>query len=247
MAIRIDASGDDLRRSTILPGVAAFTACGWAHVVADTGAGVYQALCILEDTAVAWNGLYWEGGTNGSAVISSAAGETNLASRPATGLPFFWAVTSTTPGAGSLIGYLSAATTNTFTSASTTGSDVTPNRLTWGNDSALSWCSGRFSCLKVWDAVLTQAELEHEKWSIRPKRWANIHLWCPARIATELFDLSGNGRTLTATGTLTTEDGPPVPWGSGSIILPFAAAAAGTTFTKITGERFGLAGGRGLA
>ena len=246
MAIRIDASGDDLRRASP-PDESAITVSGWSNVVADRGLDTYQGLAVLEGTVAAtYNGFYWEGNSEAARMESGAAGA-NFASRPAVGTWFFWAMTSTTAGAGSLIGYWSAATSSTFVTASTTGQASTTNRLTLGNDTALSWMSGRFSAIKVWDAVLTQAELEQEKWSIRPRRWANLHLWAPCRIATELADYSGNGRTLTATGTLTTEDGPPVPWGAGSIILPFVAAAAGTTFTKIAGERFGLAGGRGLA
>ena len=246
MAIRINAGTDDLRRSAP-PDESALTMCGWTRVIADTGAA-YQALGGIEDTGLGvWNILYWEGATSNAMAISSGAAEVNFASRPAVGTWFFWAITSTTAGAGSLIGYWSLATSSTFNSASTTGQAGTSDRLTIGNDSGASnFLDGRFAAIKVWDAVLTQAELEQEKWSIRPRRWANIHLWAPCRIATELADYSGNGRTLTATGTLTTEDGPPVPWGAGSIILPFVAAAAGTTFTKITGERFGLAGGRGL-
>lgn len=252
MAIRIDAAGDDLRRTSGVPDESALTICGWSYVTADRGVATYQALGGIENTGDgSWNILYWEGGTDGSMAISSGAAETNLASRPALNTWFFWALTSTTAGAGSLIGYWSAVNSSTFVSASTTGQAMTPNLLIIGNDSVGSWLNGRFANIKVWDAVLTQTELEQEKWSVRPRRFANLHLWAPCRIASELFDYSGNGRTLTATGTLTTEDGPPVPWGANSIVVPFAAAVTPTVFVRIvspgSGPGMRIAGNGGLA
>lgn len=227
MSIRIDASGDDLRRTANLPDESAFTMCGWSYVVADRGAS-YQALGGIEGSGGTWNILYWEGGTSDAMAISSGAAEASFASRPATGTWFFWAVTSTTAAAGSLIGYWSAANSNTFNTQSTTGQASTVNRLTVGNDTALSWLSGRFQYVKCWDAVLTQAELEQEKWSATPKRFANLNFWWPARNSAETQDWGNNKRNATATGTLTTEDGPPVTWSGVPIgFRSFSPAVAG--------------------
>lgn len=229
MAIRIDASGDDLRRTANLPLSSGLTVCGWAYIVTDRGVGTYQALAVLENTALGtYDGLYWEASTDGSMTVESNIAAANMASRPGTGAWFFWAMTSTTAGAGSFIGYQSAATTNTFTTVSTTGAAIlAPDRLTIGNDSAGSWSSARFSGIKIWDVVLTQAQLEQEKWSYVPRYTASSNGWYPGRIAPEVYDFSGLGRNLTATGTLTTEDGPPVSWGGASYLYPYTAPAAG--------------------
>ena len=252
MSARIDASTDDIRRSVGVPDEAAFTATGWSYVVADRGAAVYQGVVGLEGTAAGtYNALYWEGSTDGAMRVESGAAGANFASRPAVGTWFFWALTSTTAGAGSLIGYWSAANSNVFNTANTTGQASTTNLLMWGNDSVGSWMDGRLAAIKVWDAVLTQAEIEAEKWKRIPARWANSHLWNPLFNATDLSDYSGNGRTLTATGTLTTEDGPPVPWGFSRQKGDATVAAAAGVFTRIvspgSGPGMRLAGRGGLA
>lgn len=78
------------------------------------------------------------------------------------------------------------------------------------------YLNGRLFAFKLYEAPLTQAEIQQEMYSVLPRRTAN--LWCfnpmiensPTDAAK---DRSGNGRDWTYTGTLTVEDSPPVGYG----------------------------------
>ncbi|MDR7559462.1 MAG: hypothetical protein QN141_13350, partial [Armatimonadota bacterium] len=76
------------------------------------------------------------------------------------------------------------------------------------------WFNGRMACVKAWTAALTVAELEAERWYAMPVRRADLWYCNPMEGPASAFtqDYSGNGNTLTASGTLTLEDGPPVAW-----------------------------------
>jgi hypothetical protein len=87
------------------------------------------------------------------------------------------------------------------------------------------------ACTKVWDAALTQAELELEMARMLPVRYANLHAWYPMFPgATErLVDYFSAGKTLTAGGTLTDEAGPPIGWGFAPQRVSFSTTAAVAT------------------
>jgi hypothetical protein len=70
---------------------------------------------------------------------------------------------------------------------------------------------GSIACVRVWRAVLTQAELLIEKDKAVAQRTANLWAVYNFTSGPQTVDNSGNGRTLTATGTPTTDaSGPPV-------------------------------------
>ena len=72
---------------------------------------------------------------------------------------------------------------------------------------------GRIAQVKIWTAALSQAELEAEMAVDSVVRTANLWAYYSFRSGPQTNDESGNGRTLTAAGTLTTEAGPPVTGG----------------------------------
>jgi Concanavalin A-like lectin/glucanases superfamily len=82
-----------------------------------------------------------------------------------------------------------------------------------GTDDGGAWLNGRLTAVKMWSAALTAAEILAESRMYVPTRQANLWAFWPLRTAAETQDFSGNGRALTVGGTLTTEDGPPIPWG----------------------------------
>jgi hypothetical protein len=92
--------------------------------------------------------------------------------------------------------YLSQRTTglsNDDTAAATIGA--------WNG--AQDWLFANFSTFKIWDAVLTDAEIAQESRVIRPLRTANLRAWYPFRgmqAAEYLQDHSGNARHLTKVG-----------------------------------------------
>jgi hypothetical protein len=87
---------------------------------------------------------------------------------------------------------------------------------------------GRLANFKVYDAVLTPAEIEAEFAQYAPVRLASLRRWYPF-LAAGTADYSGNGNTLTGGTGVTTEDGPPIPWADLAAQLTVPAAAGSTT------------------
>lgn len=98
------------------------------------------------------------------------------------------------------------------------------------------WYNGRLAHVRVWSAVLTQAEIESEWASATPVRTANLFADYPLADVTDLADHSGNARHLTAGSTaVTTEDGPPVATtitGTLAATMPALTANAAGTATS---------------
>jgi hypothetical protein len=71
--------------------------------------------------------------------------------------------------------------------------------------------AGSIAAVKVWNAVLTQTELTTEAAKYAPQRTANLWGAYSFQSGPQTTDDSGNGRTLTATGTPTLDSsGPPI-------------------------------------
>lgn len=88
----------------------------------------------------------------------------------------------------------------------------TANKLWFFNNGFVEWWNGCGAGLKLWDGVaLTADEMQAERMQLAPVRLTNLWGFWPGYVHTELDDVSGGGRTLTAGGTLATEEGPPVP------------------------------------
>lgn len=81
---------------------------------------------------------------------------------------------------------------------------------------------GYLSALKQYERALTQDEILQEMRTILPKSVANIYNFSPLFRHTELQNYFGAGWTITGTGL--TDDGPPVSWGTTSLLVPFASA-----------------------
>jgi len=79
---------------------------------------------------------------------------------------------------------------------------------------------GKVSCARVWDAALSQAELEAEMASSTIVRTANINTAFLNDYAT---DVSGNSRPWTGVGspTLSTVNYPPISFGGVAAYRPF--------------------------
>lgn len=76
------------------------------------------------------------------------------------------------------------------------------------------WINGRLAAFKIWHGVtLNLQQLQAESYSYQPRRLANLVAWYPF-LRAETTDFSGNGNTLSGGTGTTTEDGPPISWGS---------------------------------
>lgn len=217
MSTRIDASGDSIRRTAALPSDTLLTIMVLGYVVNDR-AGNYRYFCGIENAttnASAYKVMGWSSANNFE--VSSESGSGSFAAAPATGKWFWAAVSCGGTGANSFNGYwryLSPSDGTTVYTASCTSTAFTEALMPLGSDSYAEWCDIRLSTAKVWDAVLTQAEIESEMNSVRPMRYTNLHLFSPLWSATDILDYSGNGKNWTAGGTLSTEENPPISWGA---------------------------------
>lgn len=217
MAVRVDASGDSLSRARL---AGARTVMAWVYISTDRNA--YSAL--------------WQGGSNDYLVLDSSG--TQLAyydgateptgSNLSTGTWYHIAQTC----AGDALGNAWAIYLNGVLDFSgARGAVAAGTNIVFGNDDATEWLNGRLANIKMFDAALTAAEIQQEMLALRPQRFANLWGWWPLWGAADIADYSGNGRTLTAGGTLTTEDGPPVSYGALAIWPPFTASG-GTQYTQ---------------
>jgi len=229
MAIRTNGSGDYIRRTASLPASDAITVAVWCNLAQIRSAYQYWGL----ENAASNSGSYTLTGFSNGGTMEIVEDDSNaqFASQPTAGNWFFWAFTMGT-GTGAFHGYWGYPTTATLVTVAANDNPMTPAALTIGNDSYDEWMDAAWAHVKVWDAILTAAELEAERWTIRPKRLANLHLWSPLWNTSDLNDYSGNGRNWTAGGTLATEDGPPLSWGAPVwIVPPLVTGAAGISGT----------------
>jgi hypothetical protein len=227
MAVRFDASGDILKRTANLPATSAFTACGWARFV-SIRAGQYQYFIELANGTSNAGSYLIIGYRSGTAFeISTGNASASFASAPTTGTWFFWALTHNNTN---LVGYWAHAGSALVTQ-SITGQSFTPAQLSIGNDTWNEWCDIEMSDTLIYDAVLTQAELEQQMYRSLPVRTANLNIWSPLPSASDIVDYSGNGRDWTSGGTLTSASGPPLSWGAKPWVVPFVAAG-GTTYNQ---------------
>lgn len=85
--------------------------------------------------------------------------------------------------------------------------------------------------VKIWDRSLNDDELLVESFYAGVKYPTSLHLWWQLKRHDDLSDSSGNGRSGTSGGTLTTEDASWQPWKSGAqIIVRVQGADPATAF-----------------
>lgn len=207
MAIRFDAAGDYISRTASVPASDPFSVSFWMYITADrNAAGTLFILVNAGGTSFVDVHLKSDGTTLeiGTSYAGNSGGGTSLS----TGTWYHIALVRS--GASHTL-YLNGVSDQTLSNAGT----FTTATMGMGSNT-VTWLNGRLACIKVWDAALTQSEIQQEMNVIRPVRTNNLNLWTPNFPgATErLADYSGNGRNWTANGTLTDEDPPPVSWGA---------------------------------
>lgn len=207
MSIRFDSSNDRLHYSAVAP-PSTFTITCWVYLSVDT------------NSFSCWLRL-WD---SGASTVATWATDSNGTSGP----NYYTASGSINNATGLVVGeWRKVAITRTGTSGqvlvatpsgstevdSGTVSGATPAGLTIGNrhsaDGSEPW-NGRVAQVRIWDNVLTQAQIEAEWASSTPVVTSGLWENWPLATAT---DLTGtvNSRVLTVHGggALTTEDGPP--------------------------------------
>lgn len=229
MSIRIDASGDRIRRTTnLIDYNAAYWVDFWYYIVANNGAPA-QAIVTLSASGSAYDELYMNSSLQLQFEVGAAGTTTVAGSTLSTGTWYRISVVRTTDA--NIFVYLNGVLDITNT-RSVAGRIAVVN-FDFGSNAFSEWSDARYSAISVWATSGTAAEVAN-RITILPKKFDSINGWYPTFPgATErLADYSGNGRNWTEAGTLTDEDPPPVSWGARSLYPQFVAAAAGGTILR---------------
>lgn len=225
MAVRLD-STDRLTRASYAAWDAdaydTLTVAGWVFMSTDLNA--YSTIWTLGTAAGAGdNWLLLQTIANGTTLqISERDGSTTV-EEGTVALTGTWQWIAVVKNGATIVVYEAevgeAAAADTLNSTFHTSfpSGSTPN-FSFGSsrsDASQEPFDGRLAHFKVWSAALTADELAQERWSGVPARTANLQFWWPFLDAADAVNEYTAGLDLSLTGTLATEDGPPVTWSPG--------------------------------
>lgn len=231
MAIRKDASGDTISRTTNLPTITSFTIMGWFKLSVDRN--TYSALLSFGTNS---SSPYYSILTDGSGTdlyVYNSSGLTTTGTSLTVGTWVHAALTVAGTGAGQVAFIRNGVATSTHAgSATPTAGIIVIGSTPSDND----WLNGCVAAVKIYSAVLTAAEIAKEMQQYLPVRTANLNGFYPMlSTSDDEVDFSGNGNNWTIGGTLATEDGPPIPWKTGRkrVITP-ASVAAPFTWQPLT-------------
>lgn len=210
-AVRINASGEILQRTTSLPLSTSFTMCGWAKLTMRPSSWQYWGIENGLSNGDTYINLGYNVSNEFKLSVTGLAGDFD--SYPPDGTWIFWAMTNAGTGTSDCNGYWAKAG-ETFEVASTTGLNFTVAHFSIGNNSWNEYMNGAFAFTKVYNVPLSAAELYREMYSKEPVKTAGLNLWSPhyAGNIERARDYSGHGRHFTEGGTLTDEPGPDIKW-----------------------------------
>jgi concanavalin A-like lectin/glucanase superfamily protein len=205
MAVRCNAAGGTVVRTTNLPSIANFTIMAWALLSVNTGAAAYAL-------AFGQFGAYRLGVSDDGSTVSAYESYTEVQGGTWTlGTWKHLAITVAGTGAGQALFYVDGALLATL-DGHTEFVGATLRLGAVPESPTLQPWNGRVAAHKAYDVVLTAAQIQQEMRQYLPVNLASLNAWAPLLLHTDLKDYSGLARDYTGTGTLTTEDGPPIPW-----------------------------------
>jgi hypothetical protein len=219
MSVRFDNSTDFFSRTASLPSQATLTTMAWINQAVLTGAGGFNlgdwfAIAGAVDGEYHSVGIQTSGGnglvyveTNYNDVDSSDAGSAISLDT--------WSHVAFVHSGNDIVVYLDGVVDASFTKSGS----FTATRFFIGSSHFSNAFNGRIASFLIYEAALSDAEIQQQLRQIAPVRLANLWAWYPMAdkaVADCAIDYSGNGRNLTINGALTIEDGPPIPWKQGS-------------------------------
>jgi hypothetical protein len=219
MAVRFPGtSGNFFSRNADLPAMAALTVSWWVRLTTSV-TNRNNPFTIYADAS---NYVYFQTrGDNGTFFqIQFAGNGSNVLNIVDVGVGNWYFMALVINGA-SIVTYYASVTDLALSNVSTSASSATwwtpaHMRLSQRPDT-FGRIDGRLASVKIWTAALTETELNADRWSYRPARTENLHLWTPIYdlAAARIEDYSGAGRDWTSNGaSITDEDGPPIAFGS---------------------------------
>lgn len=232
MSLRVSASTDKITRTAALPLYSAATMAGWFKRVGAGGGAREHIMMFRQSSPIATVYLTFIPASNNIQLGTPNTRQVALSATPADNVWFYAAVRSGGDQSGD-------ATAVWFNADGTVGGTAT-NALDYDSlapvfDSMGFVChptattepfNGLGAYGRVWDAVLTNGELQLELASPTPVRIANLNT---AFNEDSVTDVSGNGRDWTPTG-VDVETGDNPTFASLSSYIPLAAVQSGRRF-----------------
>jgi hypothetical protein len=213
MAVVLSGSDPSLSRTANLPSITNFTVMCWFLMASDL-----ESTTILmaignpgADQAIYVAFGFVAGSLQLDVDISGGGGGSGTTISLNTWYHF--AITRSGTGAGQTLVYLNGILDITPTNTST----PTASGIWWGTYPGLGVppIDGRYAGLMIYDSVLTAADIQQQMRMYRPVITTNLNVFAPCvelTLASNVLDLSGNGRNLTLAGTNSVADGPPIAW-----------------------------------
>lgn len=255
MAVRANASADHLKRQGGM-GITSppWTVCGWV-CRRGTGAASFSGVITLSDNNTT-DGVYCpsdEGGVGTPRYVgfggSGAITDSNFTNNQwrfiacsienATNGAKYWRHNTGAGGTLTLVGQA--------TPTASRLTDSTNLEEIWLGDSRFGgeWWNGSWCCVRGWNAVLSQAELEAELVSPTPVRTSGLQFAYRLSTDSDINDTSGNGRNLVENGTIDTDSDEPseIAVGDvnitpatvvGTITIPSPTMSVGSTVSPAT-------------
>ena len=191
----------------------AYTVCGWMRVKAPGGTTGVFMLVLSNANGTGFGSLTL---TRPSAVavpieMFTRSGVTDFGGIDAGfNTWFFMAMAQSGTGANTVTGWYARVDDVGFTKRQISGDSFTPAAFAVGpTANATDFFDGNVAAVKVWSAVLNDTEIAAERFAYAPQRLRNLNGWYPLDSLSGV-DGSGNGNHLSAVGSPTSEDGPPV-------------------------------------
>lgn len=239
MAVRFDADGERLIRSGgigLTSDTHPLTLCGWVKRVTDrnTFSGMMCVASVGTDAAADGEQITTDSGGD-NATRTSMAGQGAIAGpSPLTANSWFFVAVTLASGTNNRKGYHKAenagSMTATATSTPTAGQHDSLTHL-WVGDVPFSgeWFNGSVCCVRLWNAVLSSAELLTEAGEPQAVRTSGLQGDWRLSTISDLNDASGNARHLTSPGGAATDtDEPDDIAATGVNITPATVAGVAT-------------------
>lgn len=210
MSIRCDSTSDNMDLSSGFPSMSTGTAMGWIYRISDPG-----TLSVLFDVGGNADLKAIVFGVFGGGPIKMAASNwdgTNSRVGALTLALNTWGHLAMAWGGGTITYWLNGVVD--INGAGMTAPSTNGLMIGRAKQNTTYQLNGRIAAVKWWDgAQLTTAEVQQEMRKARAVRRANLYAEWPMLNSSQTEDTFGAAHGLTANGTLTTEDGPPVFWG----------------------------------
>lgn len=196
-ALRFDAHNDYLQMSTVPSSSVNFSVCGWVKIVTDRND--YSCVWAFEDT-VGGNFVELVTDFDGTSMAIFDNGGADAVVSMTPGTWYFFGVKVGASGALTTYWGLEGAGSLTKQTG-TVVSSGSFNKFWFGSTSFSEFLSGDLAQFRAWNAQLSDAEFDAEFKSATLVRTSNaVGWWQFANNATRATDASGNGNTLTDSG-----------------------------------------------